>query len=328
MREQIEAEIVEDNKSVVLKEIKYPVNINDINKLLEEYKSIPDINPNINDEDLLGEQYQFVVKGHKAFVKMRGKIEKTRKELKEPSLAYGKTVDGIAKEFQALIKITEDKLSFQRKLVEDNELRKQVEAEALEETRITNIKTMILNTKNLPLSHFNSNSEALTKALESLIVIDRETYEEFYDEAVESQNYVIAQLQTARINAVTIESAEKIQAEANEKARIAKEIEDAAIAKERKEFEDEKAAFAKMKQDAQDVIDLQNEEIAREKADKEADEQLAKEKQAVKDKELIDSDTHDMKMVETMSVLKGYTDMIVLIDDIISEKIPNVRWVK
>ena len=95
----IEAEIVEDRKEIVLVEIKYPVNTTDLESLLKEYTVIPDINPDA-DEDLVGEQYQFVLKGHKAFVKARTGIEKTRKQLKQPALDYGKTVDNIAKEFQ------------------------------------------------------------------------------------------------------------------------------------------------------------------------------------------------------------------------------------
>jgi len=134
----IEAEIIEDTQ-IVLSEIKYPINTADLEALLKEYSDIPVINPDA-DEELVGKQYQFVLKGHKAFVKTRTSIEKTRKTLKQPALDYGKSVDGIAKEFQSMIITTEHKLQTQRKLVEDNEARKQADAEAKEEARTDLIK--------------------------------------------------------------------------------------------------------------------------------------------------------------------------------------------
>lgn len=318
----IEAEIVEENQ-VVLKKIKYPVGINDINTLLADYKDIPTIDPENEDIDLIGTQYQFVTKGHKAFVKVRNQIEKTRKELKAPSLEYGKKVDEIAKEFQALIKPIEDKLFIQRKLVEDNEDRKQREAEEAEELRIKEIKDKILNVKNLPLQHFNSNAEDITKALESLVVVSVDVYDEFYDEAVENQNYVISQLQTARDNKILVENAQKIQDEKDAEAKRLKDEEDEKLKREREEFQKEKDDFEEEKRKAESDKQLEEEAEELKAAELEADELLKKQADERKENE-------DNKLGiynETLNKFEAYDNAKDLLDSIIEGiEFPHIKW--
>ena len=242
MKETIEAEIVEENKAVVLSEIKYPVSQTDLKALLEEYKDIPEIDPDA-DADLVHEQFQFVLKGHKAFVKARTGIEKTRKQLKQPALDYGKQVDGIAKEFQSMISTTENKLQIQRKIVEDNEARKQREAEEAEELRIDNIKKLIADIRSLTGVHYNSNSEALTKALEALTVPTEEVYQEFLPDAREAQQISIMQLQEMRKSKVLAEKATELEAEREAEAKKLKDEQDAKLAKEREAFEAQQREF-------------------------------------------------------------------------------------
>jgi len=320
-----EAEIVEDNQ-IILCEIKYPVSQVMLKDLLEEYKEIPDINPDA-DEDLVGTQYQYVLKGHKAFVKARTSIEKTRKTLKQPALDYGKSVDGIAKEFQAMIKTTEDKLQLQRKRVEDNEARKQAEAEALEEARIDEIKNRILSVKNLPLQHFNSSSEDITRALESLVVISIDVYDEFFDEAVESQNYVISQLQTARDNKLLVENASKIQAEKDEEIRKAKEIEDAKLQAERDEFNKQQEEFNKQKQDFERQQREQQEVIDRQKAELEADELAKKQDFDRQQREQQGKENFDKAKADLVLQLKELKTITKIADAIITGNITGLSWV-
>ena len=276
MSEAIEAEIINDEfKAPVLQDIEYPVKKDDLKKLISEYEDIPEIDVNDSDE-IVAEQFHFVVTGHKKFVKARNSIEKVRKTLKAPALEYGKTVDSIAKEFQSLIKPIEDKLLFQRRVVEDNEARKMREAEESEERRVEEIKQKILSVKNLPLQHFNSNSDELTKVLERISVLTKSEYEEFYDEAVENQNHVISQLQIARSNRVLVEDAEKVKADIEAEQKRLKDEEDAKLKAEREEFEKEKAELKKQKDEFATLNRAKQEEIDREEAIKKADALQAK----------------------------------------------------
>ncbi len=347
MKETIEAEIVEENKQVVLSEIKYPVNNTDLDALLNEYAEIPEINPN-DDEDLVGEQYQFVLVGHKKFVKARNQIEKTRKELKSPALDYGKTVDNIAKEFQAKIKTTEDKLQFQRKLVEDNEARKQAEAEALEDARIDKIKGLMLDIKNLALVHFNSDSESLAKALEALTVPSEEIYQEFLSEARETQQIAIMQLQEMRKSKVLAEKAEELEAEREIEAQKLKDEQDAKLAKEKDDlakekyrFDREKQEFEKQQREQQEIIDRQKAEIeADELAKRQEIERVEREKQEAFERqqreerieeerqqhEQQNKELYDGAKAQLVSELKELKTITKIANAIIDGSITNLTW--
>jgi hypothetical protein len=218
--EALEAEIVNE---IVLSEIKYLVSTTDLKALLEEYSDIPTINPDA-DEDLVGKQYQFVLKGHKAFVKARTGIEKTRKTLKQPALEYGEKVDEIAKEFQSLIKTTEIQLFTQRKLVENNEDRKQREAEEAEELRIDTIKHKMKAFEMLPLVWINNTSDEILAMLNDSINPTEEIFEEFFNEAVTVFTNSHAQLIKMYDDKILVENAQKIQDERDAETARLKEI--------------------------------------------------------------------------------------------------------
>jgi len=277
--ETIETETIEDEfKAPVLKDIKYPITLSQIDNLLEEYSDIPNIDP---DGENVEAEFNFVLKGHQAFVKARNTIERIRKELKAPSLEYGRRVDGIAKEFQAKITKTEQALFIQRKVVEDNEKRKEEEYARAEEIRRDAIRSKIEVIKNLPLDHFNSSSLEFTKVLESLRPVREEEYQEFLEEAQNVLTLTISQLQQGRDNRVKSEQAEKIQAENEMRLAEEQRIKDEAIAKERAEFEAEKEAIQRerddmqrQKDELQEQINLQNAEIEAERLSaKQAEEQ-------------------------------------------------------
>lgn len=334
----IEVEMVEENQAVVLSEIKYPVSKIDLETLLKEYKDIPDINPDA-DEELVGKQYQFVLKGHKAFVKARTGIEKTRKLLKQPALDYGKQVDGIAKEFQSMIVDAETKLQIQRKKVEDNEARKQREIEEAEELRVDTIKNKILNIKNLPLNHFNSDSQTLTNALETLRTITVEEYEEFTEEASDAQEKVIQQLQQARETKVKAEQADKIEAQRLEEANKieaqrleAQKVEQQKLEAERAEFERQKQEFARQQREQQEAIDRQNaEREAIELQKKQEAERVEREKQQAlerQQREQQDIELLEKRKIETLGKFYNCGTYEVLLDAIIDGRVPNIKWVQ
>jgi len=310
--EIIEAEIIEaEFKAPVLQDIKYPIEKDDLKVLISEYEDIPEIDINDSDE-IVSKQFEFVVTGHKKFVKARNSIEKVRKTLKAPALEYGKTVDSIAKEFQSIIKPIEDKLLFQRRVVEDNEARKQREAEEAEERRVEVIRHKILNVKNLPLQHLNSNSDELTRVLENLSIVTQDEYEEFYDEAVENQNFVISQLQIARSNRVLVENAQKIQDEKEQEAKRLKDEEDAKLQAERAELEREKAELQKQKDEFAALNRAKKEEIDREEAIKKAD--------ALQAKQEIENEERKQKEKENFKKFKHETinalcDVCLLVDE-------------
>lgn len=343
----VDAEIIEDTQ-IVLSEIKYPVSTTDLKALLEEYINIPDINPDA-DEDLVGEQYQFVLKGHKAFVKARTGIEKTRKTLKQPALDYGKTVDGIAKEFQSIIKSTEDKLQIQRKRVEDNEGRKQAEAEMKEQVRLDVIKSKLGDFESYPLTFISQSSERIQLFIDNDLPLPTvEAFEEFFDEAINKHKICFNQLQEMRDNKVLVENAQKIQDEADAKARKQQEIEDKKLqaekdllAEQQADFQRQKDDFERQQREQQEAIDRQNAEIranelqnTQEAEKKEADrlaeiervERVAFEKKELARKKREDKAHREAKIAETIEAMNKYTDNALMLNEIIAGAIPNIKW--
>jgi len=265
----IEAEIIEDElKAPVLKDIKYPVKIEDLHALMSEFEYIPTIDLSADDE-IIGEQYQIVLNGHKRFVKARTSIEKVRKELKAPALEYGKKVDSIAKEFQSMIKPFEDKLLIQRKAVEDNEARKQREAEEAEEARISNIEKSISEMERLPLEMMSKTSLEIREFLSSFDVPTEDFFEEYYDKALVLHSTIQTQLNQMANDKELVENAKKIQAqkEAEQKEQMQKE---------REEFEAQREAFNREREEFEAQQRAMREEKERKEAERLADELQAK----------------------------------------------------
>jgi len=328
MSETVEAEIVEDEfLAPVLKNAKELTTLVNTDKLIKEYSELASIDISTPVEEI-SLKFVEIEKGFKAFRKARTSIEKTRKEIGEPAFQFHKKVIEIAKEIQKTINPYEERLKALVHKVENEEKRKQIEAEEAEEARINKIKAMILDVKNLPLQHFNSSSEMLTIALESLRGITSKEYEEFYDEAVENQHYVISQLQLARDNKILVENAQKIQDEADEKAREAKEIEDKKLQAEKDLFDKEKAEFQKQKDDFEAQQKAIQEEADRIQAAKEADDLMAKQKAVKEQKELENKEAYNELYNEAWDDLQEAFEnkREALLDLIIEGKIRHVKW--
>ena len=328
-------EIIE---TVVLSEIKYPVSQESLTTLLDEYKDIPNIDPDADDETV-AEQYQFVLKGHKAFVKARNGIEKTRKTLKAPALEYGKTVDGIAKEFQTMIKSTEEKLFIQRKIVEDNEARKQREAEEREEQRVNAIQKFLKEYEQFPLTFLNVSSEHLASFLETELKAPTEiVFEEYLEEANAKYQVCVTTLNSMLENKKLVENAQKLQAEAEEKARLEKEESDRKLQAERDEFARQQAEFQQQKENFERQQREQQEILDRQEAEREADELQAKqeaerveaERLAELQRQQAEEEAEQNKekhIAETLEAIDKYLDYGLLLNKIIAGEIPNLKWV-
>lgn len=344
--EEVEAEIVET--APVLKDIKYPVSMVDINALLEEYAEVPEIDPESKEA---AEQYQFVLKGHKRLVKARTSIEKTRKELKAPALEYGKKVDDIAKEFQAKIAATETALQIARKTVEDHEQRKLEEAEAAERQRVADIEAKITAIRDLPLTFFNS-SDQIKAAIESVSVPSVDNFEEFHDKAIATYTATMQHLEAAYDTKVKAEQADRLEAERQEREAKERAVREAKERADREAFEAEQRAFREKQEAAERAARAQQEEINRQRAELEAEQLAAKQKAEREEREKQEAaeraaheaeekkakaarEKADKKLFEqrknesvediTEEFTFGKADA--LIDAIIAGKVRHIKWV-
>jgi len=318
---------VEIKGEIILKEILYPIDIDSLERLKEEYANIPVIDVDA-DDTIVAKEFDFVLKGHKRLVKFRTTIEKKRKELKAPAIEYGKSVDSIAKEMQAIIKPIEDKLFIQRRAVEENEAQKQQAVEKAEEERVDKIRGLILNIKDLVLTHYNSDSKTLTEVLESLIIPSEEVFNEFLPEAREVQQVTILKLQEMRKSKISAERADEIEAEREEEAKRVRDEEKAELQADKEKLKQEQDEFEKKKADFERSLQEQQEEKDRLEAERLAEEMQEKQEQEEKEEAKINKNLHDEMVIETMAVLNTYTEMIILVDDIIDGKVPHIKWVK
>lgn len=272
--EEIEAEIVEE-KGVILapfKDIALTEGV-DLKELLKTYAEVPEIDP---EAENAGELYQYVLKGHKAFVKARNKIETVRKQLKAPALAFGKDVDERAKALASSIIDKELELFKQRKLVEDNEQRKQDEAEARERNRTGGIRQLIISIQNMAMQGIGLKSDTLKDLIEKLEIPSEEKFEEFTEEAMGYYKTTMTQLESLYETAVKAEEADKINAEAEakrieaeEKLKIEMDEKADKLDKEREDFEREKREFEESKalkvaEDEAEAVEKKEDEEAEE----------------------------------------------------------------
>lgn len=219
--------------------------------------------------------YKLVMSALSEVREVRIKVEKTRKELKEKSLEYGRMVDGEAKRIQGLIAEIEVPL---RELKEKEDQRKAEEEAAVlraEQDRIDGIKKKIAGIT-FYLSDLNSfDISKLEKFIEILseIKITEEEYQEFCDEAERSHTEVS--------NALKNRLAEKIEQEkAQEELRKAQE--EAAILRAEQERKDAEIQ-AKLDAERKEKEELQRKVEEQERKERE---RLAEEKRKLEAEEL------------------------------------------
>jgi len=246
--------------------------------------------------------------------------------LKEPALNYGKQVDGIAKEFQAMIIQTETKLQIQRKIVEDNEARKQREVEEAEEARVNNINRAINSLKQSPMECINKSSEVILNALELLEVPSPDFYSEFYDEAIEIYKASNTQMKQMYDNQILVENAEKVQAERDLEAKRVQDEEDAKLQAEKNALEEQQAKFQKEKDDFEAYQKTVHDEAERKRAEEEADTLMEKqEAQKLEDAKMAEANFGYAKD-KTLDYFNNCVHYEALLEDIVNGLVPNVKW--
>ncbi len=325
MSKIIDAEILEEGAVILspFKDIDLTEGM-DLVELMETYAEVPEIDP---EADNAGELYQYALKGHKQFVKARNKIEKVRKILKAPALAFGKEVDSRAKELAFSIYDKEIALFIQRDKVEKNEQRKQDEAERFERERQMNIHNLIESIKNLPMSAIGKTSQEVNDIISNATQPTQENCEERYDEAVVVWTNTKQALDGMVKSAVMVEQAEEIQAEAEDKRKEEEAILENQRSDERAEFEKEKAEFKAMKaaHNREEEAKKEAENLVR--AEREAEELERQEEEDQINKEIQASKAIESRKIETLEAMGAYANKVQLLNGIIAGEIPNLGWI-
>ncbi len=266
--ETIDAEVIEKD-AVILAPVTDLMFTNgvDLPSLAKKYSQMPVIDLQAEN---LGEVYQEYLKGTKEVGKAFNLIEKTRKIVKDPVLQYGRKIDATAKELKAIIEPTKDKLMDGRKLIENEEERKQQEVINAELERQEGIETFINKLNQLPMSAIGKTSLEIQEIINNLIAPTEETCYERLVEAVAIWQNTNNALEGMFEAAVKVENADKI-AEEQEAIRVAEaEMAEAKRVAEREEFEAEKRAFEAEKVERAEAEAL---EVAKQAVDDEVEEQ-------------------------------------------------------
>lgn len=325
--EEIEAEIVEE-KGIILAPFTDLDLVGgvDLQELLKTYAKVPKIDP---EAENAGEQYQYVLKGHKAFVTARNKIEKVRKALKAPALEFGKDVDRRAKDLAFSIIDKELELFKQRKLVEDNEQRKQDEAETIERERTGGIRSLMEAMQGLPFAGIGAKANTLKELIESMEIPEECVYAEFTEEATGYYKTVMTQLEMLYETATKAEQTEDVQreveakrVEAEAKAEAEHQAEKEALRLEREEFEREKKELEDERVAVQEAKNL-------EQAEREAEEiEKAEIEQSKKDVEEALEMVSEAKRVTTDEFFKAYDKdgLNSVLEELFGNKFTHVKW--
>ena len=258
----------ENEELIVLEPITTLIESVDIPTLLAEWKEIPELDP---EAGVKSEEYQAVRSGHIAFVTARNKVEKVRKHLKEPSLAYGKEVDAKAREYKQMMADTEDLLFIQRHRVESFEADKKQKLLDDEKIRVDTISASITNLIGVPSACIGMNAAELELAYGSVDLPDEDIYQERTDEALHHFKETMHKLEGMIDQARKAEAADEIIKAEQERAAKLKKEEDAARAKEQEELAAEKQALAAEKAEWNRKKNAEEEERRKEIAEENAE---------------------------------------------------------
>ena len=322
----IEAEIITENTTApVLKDIQYPVTVVHLQDLLSQYEDIPNINP---ESENAKDEYDLVLKGHKAFVKARSSIEKARKKLKAPSIEYGKNVDQIAKNYQGLINPTENLLAEQREKFENHEKIKRARLEQQEQDRKDEIKGRIDTLKNLSMYHIRSASSVLEEVIASIEIPNEDDFQEYTDEAIEVYKVSMSNLEEMHETKLKAEQADSIEKERLSRLEAEEAIRLENIERERAELEAEKEAFRVAQAEQMETMRLMQESIDLQKAEKEAEELQKRQDEEEKQRLQQAEENHARCYQETLDDLSGLKtlDAKNILDAIIEGNIKNLSW--
>ena len=256
--------------------VNYSVTMAEIAKLQEEYKEVPaDLTVKAN--------YEMVRKAAAHLRGLRGDVEKRRKELKADALAWGKLVDGTAKEItEKLLAIEEPFATAKKEFDTAAEIAKR-EAAIAEERRVDGIAERIANIRALVEKNISSPSASIKLDMEALEQggMADEWAMEFAEKANTAISETLAKLgellamklqqETFAVEQAKAEETRKIQEEEARKQRE-KEVEEerAKLAAERQAMEAERARMAaeqKARDDAAAAEKAEADRIQKEKDD-------------------------------------------------------------
>jgi len=228
--------------------VKYNVTFAQIAKLRDEYAVVP--------EDLsVKENYALVKKAASHLRGLRTDVEKRRKELKADALAWGKKVDGAAKELtEQLVEIEEPFATAKKDYDTAEEIRKR-EIAIAEERRIDGIAERIAGIKALPAAHISSSADAIAAlfpGLNSDLTTVEEWAMEFADKARDAVAETMFKIEELFEMKAQQETFAKQQAEADAK-RLADE--EAARAQREAELEAERVRFETEKEKMKKEMD-------------------------------------------------------------------------
>ena len=240
-----------ENELIVLDEINYPVNMDEIKAFNEKWAEVPTLDAEAGLKD---EAYKEIKAAHLQAVKFRTSIEKQRKHLKEPALTYSRAVDKIAKELQETINPKELELFTERNKVEQYEKEQEQKRIEAEKKRVEDIANKIFELKAIPGGLIGASLDAILKVYEETQIPEEDIFQERLEEAVIAYKETMTKLEVMIDQAKQAEEAERLRKEkeeADRKEREAREAEEAkrveAFRLEREAFEKEKAEFEVMK---------------------------------------------------------------------------------
>ncbi len=253
---------------IVLEEIKYGVTTESAKAQVVTYGDLPEFDPANGKTD---ETNALIIKTSKSLNKDSSSVEKLRKHFKEPSLIYGRAVDALAKEIQAVYEPAKIKWSQARKQIDDYEKEQEQKRANAEMDRVNLINEKINDLRMIPGSSIGMDSKRLEKFYNSVKVPDAIVFQERLEDAIEVYKDTMNKLETSIETTRKAEEAEKIQAEnkkrqdeENAKIKAEQDAERETFLKEKAEFEAEKKAL-------QDEKDSVAEEEAMKVAEQEAE---------------------------------------------------------
>jgi len=292
-----------ENELIVLEQIDYAVTIESATELVKQYETVPEFDPANGVKD---EVNALIIKNSKLLNKESSSVEKLRKQFKEPSLTYGREVDSLAKEIQAIYEPAKLKFAMARKQIDQYEKEQEQKRLDVERERVEAIGTAITQLKMIPLDAMGKTSEELTSIYESIEIPSLEIYAERLDEAMLTYKDTMNKLEVAIETTIKAEQAESIQAEADAERERVEAIALDKQKKEREAFEKEKAEFAEMKAEREREAQAQQEDINRQNAERE-EEELSRQ-QKIEAEEQVKRDEIE-RVAQEKNAEKIYTDI-------------------
>ena len=333
-----------DDELIVLAEVNYPVSLDEIKTFVDKHKVVTELNADIGLKD---PGYKTMKKAHLEAVTFRTGIEKKRKELCAPALAYNKNVNKIAREYTEMLENTENLLFGQRHKVEVYEKQQEQKRIDAERERVEAIGAEITKLIEVPASIIGISAQEVEDVYDSIPVPSVEIFQERHEEAVIVYRNTMEKLEIQILAMRKTEEADKIIAEERAKADEAKAKVDAEIKAEREAFAKEKA---ELKAEREELDREKNEKIEAEamaKAEKEAEEMAESERiaeEANEEKRVAKAQSDKQEQDKAYKVWEeeayiAIRDAIALdyngnientakdvLEAIISEQIPHVKW--